>query len=43
MQFDLLLCTDLLNFGYPPQFILAVFRKFLKVNGEAIIIMPERK
>lgn len=41
--YDLVLATDLFGEGFFPENIIYIWRKLLKVGGEAIMIVPDKK
>jgi predicted nicotinamide N-methyase len=40
VQYDHIVCPDLLCLGFQPALIVSIFQKLLRKGGEAVIIMP---
>ena len=42
-NFDVIVGSDIVYFGCPVQDLYEVFKKYLRVGGKGIIIIPDRK
>ena len=42
-QYDIIMGSDIVYFGCPVKDLYEVFKKFLKLGGKGIIIIPDRK
>lgn len=42
-QFDIIMGSDIVYFGCPVKDLYEVFKKFLRVGGRGIIVIPDRK
>lgn len=43
IQYDCVICPDLLTLGFHPELIVALFSRLVKKGGEGVLIMPEKK
>lgn len=42
-SFDFIIGSDIVYFGCPVQDLYEVFKKYLRVGGKGIIVIPDRK